>query len=518
MRRQEIQLISLARRGDVHARCEVGRRYLLGVEGFARHVPTGIEYLVHESVRELPKAAVILCESLPLQEIVQHRQAALLLRAAQAGSVAAQVKLAVWLWAGIDRRDDALRWLEAAAGFGHLAARRALVAVRAVSSARHGLLTLLRSLAPGDEMDARAVALIAAQQAAQAHDLNRLLAALHAAVNLAGDGDDTLDEVIADAVRLAEAAGGADLAPLTPERVEASLDARARQGDSRAAFALGRALCGIDVGSLPPGSLTNEANVRRGAALLLRAADAGTDEAWLHLYRLHADHRLSVANPQMARFFLEKAAACGQVEAQRKLGALMLRSSNSLAETEQAIAWLHQAAGQGDDAAAILLNSLRLPLLGSDGEAQAAIDTVRRSDPWLALRLQLARDFGLTKLEALCVDPALGQRPWGLVVGRNPFITQSRRAAPRAIPAVDDEALARLHQAAVLFAQAQRDGGLFEGDVRRRSLMQRRAFERHGLDESMFFATASSTQLDTLRLGPKWAFRAREHLQLALAA
>jgi hypothetical protein len=54
--------------------------------------------------------------------------------------------------------------------------------------------------------------------------------------------------------------------------------------------------------------------------------------------------------------------------------------------------------------------------------------------------------------------------------------------------------------------------------LRRRSLRQRRAFERHGLSEEMFFATATSMTLEALRFGPKWAFRAKAPLQLALAA
>ena len=40
----------------------------------------------------------------------------------------------------------------------------------------------------------------------------------------------------------------------------------------------------------------------------------------------------------------------------------------------------------------------------------------------------------------------------------------------------------------------------------------------HGLDEAMFFANATSMTLEALRLGSKWAFRAKEPLQLALAA
>ena len=131
--------------------------------------------------------------------------------------------------------------------------------------------------------------------------------------------------------------------------------------------------------------------------------------------------------------------------------------------------------------------------------------------------MALARHYGLTKLEALCVDPADGLRPWGLVVGRNPFISQIRLSAARAIPALDEAALDALRRAAAFYAHAQREAPLFEGDLRRRTRRLRRAFERHGVAEAMFFAQASATTLEALRLGSKWAFRAREPLQSALA-
>ena len=66
--------------------------------------------------------------------------------------------------------------------------------------------------------------------------------------------------------------------------------------------------------------------------------------------------------------------------------------------------------------------------------------------------------------------------------------------------------------------EARHDALATEGDLRRRSLRQRRAFDRLGLDEAMFFADASAADLDALRLGSKWAFRARGPLNLALAA
>ena len=131
--------------------------------------------------------------------------------------------------------------------------------------------------------------------------------------------------------------------------------------------------------------------------------------------------------------------------------------------------------------------------------------------------MRLSRDFGLTKLEALCTDPCEGKRPWGLVVGKNPFIVLSKLSAPRAVPAVSPSALDNLHRATLFFEEARRNGSAFEGDWRHRSLQQRRVFARHHIDEDMFFARVNSRTLDALRQGAKWALRARHPLHMALA-
>jgi TPR repeat protein len=516
MRRQDIQLLALARQGDGAARCEAGRRYLLGSDGFQQHTATGIDYLTHPNVKGTPQAVRIIAESLPLEEIVRLQQEAALAQAAAAGSSPAQIKLGAWLLIRHGRREEGTRWLDAAALQGAEPASMALAALRK-ANAEDTLPQLLRALHASGHLNGPSVAVLAARQALAGNDLVHASSSLHAALALTPALDGELAELIAAAVRLAEQTAQ-PLPGIAPQAIEAALDMRVSRGDRDAAHALGRALCGLPCGVLAPADLAGSPNMRKGVALLLRAADAGCDEAWLHLYRMHGDHNLSVANPQMARFCLEKAALGGQIEAQRKLGALMLRAADSLADSEQAIEWLYKAADASDTHARRLLKSLVLPLDGSDAEAASAIELVGRDDPWLAVRLQLARHFGLTKLEALCVDPAEGLRPWGLVVGKNPFITQIRLAAARAIPAMSAAAMDAARRAASFFGQASRDAQAFEGDLRRRSLRQRRAFERHGLDESMFFSSATAMTLEALRLGPKWAFRAKEPLQLALAA
>lgn len=523
MRREDIRLLARARQGDPHARCELGRRYLLGVDGFARNVTMGVEHLRHPSVADLAPAACLLAENLPLHELLALDLLEVLTRAAAAGSTAAQARLGLWLSLK-PGATGGRPWLRQAAEAGHTGARQALAVLDEDTGSRHDarrVQGLVQALHASGEIDGAAVALLAARQALQAQDLGALQAALAAVLALPGSSvgedpsarlDPALVALVAATVHLAEAGGGV-LTGLPPAVLRQALEACANQGDRDAAYALGRALCGIGFAGLVPAVFSDHQNLRKGAAFLLRAADAGIDDAWLHLYRLYADKRSSVANLQMARFFLEKAALGGSAEAQRKLGALVLREAVTLQDSEQAIHWLWLAADQRDEHAHRLLESLVLPVEGNEADAASALEQVRAADPWLAARLTLARHFGLTKLEALAVDPAEGLRPWGLVVGRNPLIVKSRLAAPRAIPALDDVALRAARHAAALFAQAGS-----EGDMRSRSMRQRRLLERMGIADSLFFSDARSTTLESLRLGAKWAWRARQPLQAALAA
>lgn len=515
MRRQDIRLRVLARNGDIGARLEVGRRYLLGVEGFPKHSPTGIDYLTHPSVCDLPGARTLIAECLSLDELLLLGQQESLRKAALAGSALAQLKFGTYLLTHTGRQAEAAAYYARAAA-SEACAARALTICESVGDAER-LPRILRLLMDDKKENGCAIAEFAAREAQAVGDLPRLRLCLHAAAALMSKPTSAISELVVAMVQMAEDTGES-LQGIPVEFIQASLEMQNGQGNLTATYTLGRALSGITCGTLQPSSLTDRSNLRKGTALLLRAADAGQNEAWLHLYKLNSDHRCSVANPQMARFFLEKAAERGQEEAQRKLGALILRESGSITESEQAIGWLYQSARQGDLHAKQLLNSLVLPVSGSDAEANVAIEELDRTDPWLATRLRLARHFGLTKLEALAVDPAEGKRSWGLVVGHNPFIAQIRLAAPRAIPALSDEALADLERAVALFGRPRQSGGDSEGDLRRRSLNQRRAFERHNLHDSMFFATAKSTVLDSFRVGPKWAFRTKQTLHLALAA
>lgn len=517
MRRQDIQLLAVAKRGDPAARQELGRKYLRGEDGIPRHVPTGLEYLTQPALSDSWHAAQVIAESLSLEEVVRYGQVSALRLAAEDGSSDARVKLALWLCISGGAASEAKTHLQNAAQAGHPGAPAALRALgkRSAPAALEGLLDAFESVAG---MDPASVLQLAIADALSARDANRLS---HALTVLLKRESESLDTQVADS--MCAALLQAQHLPTfhlgeVGEQIEPLLEGCVWRGNLDAALILGLALCGISSGSLRPGSLAAVQNMRKGTALLLRAADSGKDEAWMHLYRVHSDQRVSVANPLMARFFLEKSAIGGNTLAQRMLGALILRSATTVHESEHGVHWLYEATRRGDLLAKHLLQSLVLQVEGSESEATAAIDAIERDDPWMAIRLRTARDFGLTKLEALSVDLVEGRRSWGLVVGPIPFVAQPRLAAPRAIPAMSPEAVDRLSRAAAVFERANRRTLVGKADIRKRQKRLRILLERHGADERWFFSSASATALHSLRSGPKWAFVAQDHLREALAS
>lgn len=510
MRRQDIQLLAAARQGSAAACCEIGRRYLLGSDGFPRHAQTGLDYLSRPTVRESPCAILAIADGLPLHEALELGQLDILKQAARAGHPAALCKLGAWHLTRPSGLDEALRCMQLAAAAGSAPARLVLQQRHSDTSPIAAAAELSERLGESGAIDAPAVLSRALTRARAAQDLDGLHWCLGMVARWQRMRCSMTAELVVDAVDLAERSAR-ELHNLPFEFVAEALEQRSLQGDMRSQFALGRLLCGIACGALEPRWGARSLNLRKGAALLLRAADAGEVRAWIHLHRLSSDHRCSVANPQMARFFLEKAAAKGDAESQRRLGALLLREVSTIEDSEQALSWLHRAARHGDLHAVRLLQSLVLPVPGGDAEAREATAVIGRSSPWLAARLEVSRHFGLTRLEALAMDPAQGLRPWGLVVGPNLFVRKVRLAAPRAVPALGEPAVQALQAAARLFATPDRDDG-----PRHRARALRHLCTKHGIDDSIFFAAATVDALASLRSGTRWAFKQRDVLRSAL--
>lgn len=513
MRRPDVQLLALARQGDHDALCEVGQRYLRGARGFPKYTDLGLEYLSHPALAKSERAPRIIAEALPLGELVKRSLLIPLTSAAHSGSAPACLKLGVWRALTRREPDAALRMWVQAVGIGCDASSRALEALE--QNPARPLMSALATLVDLPEIDLSSSVANALSIAIGASDSELVVRTMEFAIALPLGNSAELCDAVCDAMVTLQRLR-VSLPELDGVRLQSMLEDCVRRGNSFAALILGRALCGIDTAFADSASLAPKRNLRGGTALLLRAADAGVSDAWLLLHHVHADGQGSVANPQAARFFLEKAAGTGNVNAQRQLGALILKAALNIGEFELGMHWMSLAATQGDAIAKSLLRSFVLPVHGSDQEADQAIGAVMRIDPWVAHRLRTARNFGLTKTEAMGVDVVSGIRSWGLVVSNDAADQRLRSRFSRTVPALEPRFMDQLREAVDFFRVAGENGTFVNGERRRRPHTLRYVLERIGFDESVFFAQVPTAKISTFRQGPSWAQGVRGTLRTAL--
>ena len=514
MRRQDVQLLTLAKQGDRDALCELGQRYLLGTDGFSQYIDLGLKYLSHPSLADSELSARIIADALPLSELVRRSLVVVLASAANGGAASARLKLGFWR-ALTHREVDSVHrlWGQASAdGCQHAAA-----AMNALSGGKEDSMKVAMStLASLPEIDASGTMTQALSSAVKSGDLDIAARVMEYAVSMEVEQTPELCDAVCIAL-VATQNQRMTLPQMDSGRLQSMLEDCVKRGNSSAALVLGRALCGIDSVFAWSASLTPKRNVRGGTALLFRAADAGIKEAWLLLYRVHAYGQGSVANPQAARFFLEKAASSGDPCAQRQLGASILKSALDIEAFEAGMHWMTLAANQGDAIARNLLGTFVLPIRGERKRAFEAIDIIARLDPGVAHRLRIARDFGLTRTEAICVDIASGSRPWGFVVSKDAADERLRSRFSRAIPALESRFLDHLREAAEFFGHTGESGSVTRGERRLREHRLKYVLELCDLDESLFFAQVPTATIATLRQGASWAHSVKKTLRTALA-
>lgn len=512
MRRQDVQLLALARQGDHDALCEVGLRYLKGAKGFPKYTELGLEYLSHQALSKSDRASRIVAENLQLGELVKRSQLIALTSAAHLGSPIASLKLGVWRALTRSDQDSARRmWTQAC----QLGCASSSSALQAYHKSSNSLLSALAVLIDLPEIDISTSISCALALAVSTSETQLILRNLEFAVDLPLANSAALCDAVCEAMMSLQRLRTA-LPALDTGRLQSILEDCVRRGNSGAALLLGRALCGMDTAFANSASLAPKRNLRRGTALLLRAADAGMSDAWLLLHHVHADGQGSVANPQAARFFLEKAAGTGNVNAQRQLGVLILKSALDASEFELGMHWMTQASGQGDDIAKSLLRSFVLPVHGSDHEAERIINDVMRIDPWIAHKLRTSRNFGLTKTEAINVDLTSGIRSWGLVVSDDAADERLRTRFSRTIPALEPRHMEQLRESVNFFRIASESGTIVNGERRQRPHTLRYVMERVGFEESIFFAQVPTSKISSFRQGPSWAHSVRKTLRIAL--
>lgn len=488
---------------------KLGGFYLKGVLDFPRNIKLALEYLSVPALRYKSEVAVLICSHLGILEILKYAQLDNLRRAA-ASDNGARIKLITLLiirknmeelafWVG---KNDAILCRET----------RKILSEGDRADMAQALLRI------SQKHNIPALEIIAAE-ASSALSEGYYCRAEEALSLVAPDAlaiPGAIYEAIAKIATVAEESGK-KLEKIPAALIESSLEHSAATSDKNSCYLLGRMLAGLKTEFIGASHAFPSINLRKATALLLKAADRGRSEAWMDLFYLCSDYRSSVGNPSMARFFLEKASFSGIAEAKRRLGALTLKEAKSIEHMEAGLSLLYESSITGDSLANGIIKTLVLDVDGGDDEADCGIHEVQQIAPLLATRLRLARHFGLTKLEALSINPTTAIRPWGLVVERNPHIRKGKLSEPRAVPAASRKAIETIRNAAMEFAPHGEIADVLEGSLRARALKQRRVFQKVNLQENLFFSQANSYQRDALRIGTRWAQQQKKFLDQALA-
>ena len=499
MRREDLQLRQLAKTGDIEACLKLGEAYLTGSPGISKNISIGVSYLKAAFPKAQQRASISLSTHLSLKEIVKEDLIFALKNAAENDEIA-RLKLSAWHFLRCETEMGEV-WLQRCTTqlLDSTDTSHQKISVGKLLSSLHAL----RIIHPTDVSSIIASEARSALNGRQPDRCIQILSVLSShscfvPLNM------TLHQLICDIVAYAETFKH-DLGHLPADLIEQSLERCSAVGDLKACHILGRSLAGYPCGHLPAKRLVRSQNLRKSVALLLRSGDSGVSMAWLHLFRICSDYRSSVANPTMARFCLEKAAKHGIAEAERCLGVMILRESVEIDSMESGMKMLHSAANKGDPLARSLLCSFVLPVFGPEDEAQSAISEIQEIAPLLAMRLRLARAFGLTKLEALSMNINATIRPWGIVLEKNTQVAKGKLAEPRVIPATTEYAMTCLEIAANLFSSKSPENIILEGSLRARSLQLRRLLQKLHIQERFFFSSVSSQQREAIRLGTKWA-------------
>ncbi len=497
MRRENIRLRALARSGDVDARLKLGGFYLEGTTDFPRNIKLALEYLSSPAKVYKKETALIICKHLCIIEIIENFQIESLRIAAMFGNEA-RIKLLSLLIVknnqeeikSLVNKDDSIL------------CKRIRMLFSEFRQVEYKL--ILNEIAISYNIPVMEIVAIEARSALMEGNYKKAEEIISLVSQSSQNIPDSIYDIVTKILTAAEERSY-EIRKIDPSLIESSLNHSAEKNNKNACYLLGRMLAGFRVESKEHSSLSTTVNLRKAAALLLKAADAGRKEAWLDLFYLCSDYRSSVGNPSMARFCLEKASLFGIQEAKRRLGIITLKDARGIEQMEKGLSLLYESSINGDLISNSIIKTLVLDVQGREEDADSGIAEVQQIAPLLATRLRLARHFGLTKLEALSINPTTAIRPWGLVVEPSSYIKKGSLSEPRAVPAASREAIECIRKAAMEFAPNGEIADLLEGSFRARSLKQRRIFQRINLQENLFFSQANSSQRDALRIGTRWA-------------
>lgn len=443
--REELAMIRGARAGEVAAQLALGTRYLFGGGGLPQSLTTALHWLDRAAQQGESQAWMLIGNHVPAETVRRTARPLSYLpwfeRAFDAGVPAAGLvfaSLVLELMAAPAPavRDKALQALQASAQAGIADAQWLLAQQAGIRTAAQESAPPPRSIGPEQTPLAWASraadgGVAPAQQALAEHAwaesdwhgfLHRALPLARALVDgvahiVAADAPDVLK---AQAQRLSATdvtllsrtgqalygTGHADLALM-----QRCWELAAYAGERAAQLEFGLWLARIGRDGARATTVSGSAHYLKAIGWLTQAAEQGSAEAWYALSRIYLKAEFSQRSLAEARRYLERAAEMGHCGAQLECGAAAWRSRREAAANDvRAAYWLQKAAAQGSRDALLLLTRVATPATPAAWAVAAHKQLTREmisAQPFLAARIELAALFGLSRAEALLLDPNL---------------------------------------------------------------------------------------------------------------
>lgn len=498
--REELTMIRGARAGEVAAQLALGTRYLFGGGGLPQSLTTALHWLDRAAHQGESQAWMLIGNHIPSETVrrtakplsyLPWYERALDAGVPAAGLVFASLVLEMTSAPAPAVREKALQALQASAQAGIADAQWLL-------AQQTGIRVAAQEPAPAIGLDQTPLAwagraadggVAPAQQALAEHAwaesdwdgfLHRALPLARSLVDsvahiVAADAPDVLK---AQAQRLSardvtllsrtgqalSGTGHADLALM-----QRCWELAAYAGDRAAQLALGLWLARIDRDGARATTVPGSAHYLKAISWLTQAAEQGSAEAWFALSRVYLKAEFSQRSLPDARRYLERAAEMGHCSAQLERGASAWRSRREdVSNDVRAAYWLQKAAAQGSREALLLLTkvaTLATPAAWAVAAQRQLTREIIAAQPFLAARIELAALFGLSRAEALLIDPNLADCGHCLQVD---IRTQNARSKRRLILLQTAEELQALHRVKRIFEDVDCGPSGPEGNYRQR--------------------------------------------------
>ena len=190
--------------------------------------------------------------------------------------------------------------------------------------------------------------------------------------------------------------------------LERFLEIAAQGGDIPSCLTLGLWYARMDAQGVRVANVRGLANYKKALRWLTQAGEQGVAEAWYATSRIYLKPEFSQRNLSDAHHYARRAADAGHAAAQLELGMAAWRARrNDPHKDIEAAYWVGKAAAQEHPEAMRTLQKIIGPAVASKWAADALQRLSRdqaAAHPLLALRLELAIEFGLSRAEALLLN------------------------------------------------------------------------------------------------------------------